>query len=60
MKRKFKGFVGLDFRGNILWGSFRIQQNDCKEFVEAHNPTPADHDGGGCIVPVTILLKDKK
>ena len=54
--RRFEGYVALDDRGLLVWGSFRTNEADCRYWYDNHAPIPEGK--AGTIKQVEIKVFD--
>ena len=57
-KRRFKGFVVLDQRGNPIWGTMHPDSKKSRETFQKWNPTIAGYDHGERLVKVELYLTE--
>ena len=56
--RRFKGFVAIDRRGAVLWGTMRPNEAEARAIFEKWNPDPTGKGTGVQIVPIDILIRN--
>lgn len=55
--RRFKKFVALDERGNVLWGTMDNTPESSRQRFDGYNPDSEGETFNPSIHEVTILLK---
>ena len=56
--RRFEGFAAFDERGNLVWGSTRIREEDARYFFDHHSPDPSGNNLHSKVKKIVITTKD--
>ena len=59
--RKFRGYAVIERPdGHLIWGTFRRTEDEARAAFERWNPSPPGFSPAARVLPVEILLLDRK